>query len=677
MTYSSLSSKGSWLSRKPLAVQLFITCSIVTIIIMACLASIITWQSRHNAIEDVYANNADALTSFDRPLQVIFNAAEKNNIALLHVLYRHMGGVPEPLNPDLITQTRDSTPLLVAGGEVINGNSAVMDSVTGFVGNELLVRNGNEWRFVAAGGASPVQPNQVLDTNTQLAQLLEEGETKSYIENVNGAWMASRLIPLKTEAGLLYGALVTRIDISEEVQLILDEIKAYKLANHGTISIVKPTLDGQDWTRVGGAWGTIGDRLSVDNPPADFEVLKSALLQPNGVERVVIDNRHIFLAWSTIDNWDWIVYAFGAEEDFLAQNRKEMWVQIFLMVIGTLAIALLVYWRTARTLAPVQEVVEGMEHLGNGALNFPIADSPQGSQNEVHTLLNSLKQTQQNLQRVIGQVRYGVNEINHNVLDVCSGNTDLSARTEQQAASLQETAASMEEISSTVRQNADHAQQAHKLAQEASTIAHQGGIAVGNVEQTMQGILTSSQRIGEIVNLIDGIAFQTNILALNAAVEAARAGEQGRGFAVVANEVRVLAQRSADAADEIKTLIEHSNTEVSSGSQQVSDAGKTMRQLLQAVDAVTVIMKEIASASEEQWSGIEQVNLAISQIDTVTQQNASLVEQSAESVQTLQHEVRRLADAVQVFQVDTDTSSGHVRPASTLTSRAVPKLSQH
>jgi methyl-accepting chemotaxis protein len=286
-----------------------------------------------------------------------------------------------------------------------------------------------------------------------------------------------------------------------------------------------------------------------------------------------------------------------------------------------------------------------------------IADGDLGTEVQLRagdetSLLFAMKAMRDRLARIVSEVRQGTDAIASASGEIASGNLDLSSRTEQQASSLEETASSMEELTSTVKQNADNARQANMLAQTASTVAGQGGDVVAQVVQTMGSINDSSKKIVDIITVIDGIAFQTNILALNAAVEAARAGEQGRGFAVVAGEVRTLAQRSAAAAKEIKALIGDSVEKVATGTRLVDKAGSTMHEVVESIQHVTDIMAEISAASQEQTSGIEQINQAISQMDNVTQQNAGLVEEAAAASEALQSQASKLAELVSVFRID-------------------------
>jgi len=267
------------------------------------------------------------------------------------------------------------------------------------------------------------------------------------------------------------------------------------------------------------------------------------------------------------------------------------------------------------------------------------------------SLMFAMKEMRDSLARIVSEVRNGTDTINTAAGEIASGNLDLSSRTEQQASSLEETASSMEELTSIVKQNADNARQANGLADSATEIARRGGSVVSEVVQTMGNINESARKIVDIIGVIDGIAFQTNILALNAAVEAARAGEQGRGFAVVASEVRNLAQRSATAAKEIKALIDDSAEKVDAGTKLVDQAGATMTEIVESVKRVSDIINEISAASEEQASGIEQVNTAVSQMDEVTQQNASLVEQSAAAAESMQEQAARLSQIVSVFRL--------------------------
>jgi len=268
------------------------------------------------------------------------------------------------------------------------------------------------------------------------------------------------------------------------------------------------------------------------------------------------------------------------------------------------------------------------------------------------SLLANMRDMRDSLVKVVGQVRIGTDTIATASTQIAAGNLDLSSRTEEQASSLEETASSMEELTSTVRQNAENARQANQLVVSTADVAAKGRQVVGQVVDTMASIKDSSRKIADIIGVIDGIAFQTNILALNAAVEAARAGEQGRGFAVVASEVRNLAQRSAGAAKEIKALIEDSVGKVEAGGKLVDEAGKTMDEIVGSVKRVTDIMGEIAAASQEQSAGIEQVNQAVGQMDEMTQQNAALVEQAAAAAESLQDQAARLAEAVSVFKLD-------------------------
>ena len=323
------------------------------------------------------------------------------------------------------------------------------------------------------------------------------------------------------------------------------------------------------------------------------------------------------------------------------------------MVGAGLALAVAVavalrWWITRLITVPVDEAVRATREIANGNLAVSLSVR---SRDEIGQLLQGLIEMRDKLAAVVSEVRSNAEGVATASAEIAQGNSDLSGRTESQASALEETAASMEQLGSTVRQNADNARQANQLALNASTVATHGGEVVAQVVDTMRGINDSSRRIADIIGVIDGIAFQTNILALNAAVEAARAGEQGRGFAVVAGEVRSLAQRSADAAKEIKSLITASVERVEQGSQLVDQAGTTMEEVVTAIRRVTDIMGEISAASSEQASGVAQVGEAVTQMDHATQQNAALVEQSAAAAASLNQQAQDLVGAVAVFRL--------------------------
>jgi methyl-accepting chemotaxis protein len=323
-----------------------------------------------------------------------------------------------------------------------------------------------------------------------------------------------------------------------------------------------------------------------------------------------------------------------------------------MIVLGAIVLVgagMLAWWITGSIVRPIRHALKVANAVAGGDLTTRVEVT---SKCEAGQLLASLKTMNENLVKTVTTVRTGTEAIGTASSEVAAGNQDLSSRTEQQASSLEETASSMEELTSTVKQNADNARQANTLAEAASGVAARGGQVIHEVVATMEQIHESSGKITDIISVIDGIAFQTNILALNAAVEAARAGEQGRGFAVVAGEVRNLAQRSAAAAKEIKGLIDDSSEKVGTGSRLVQEAGNTMGDIVESVRRVTDILNEISSASQEQSAGIEQINEAITQMDTVTQQNAALVEEAAAASQSMQDQAARLSAAVAVFKLE-------------------------
>jgi len=336
---------------------------------------------------------------------------------------------------------------------------------------------------------------------------------------------------------------------------------------------------------------------------------------------------------------------------FQASIARAQW--HFALILGGIAllggaVAWLLWVVAASTTRAVREAADLAAAVAAGDLTRRVRAE---GRDEVASLMQALTRMNDSLAQVVGSVRENADNVATASSQIAQGNQDLSGRTEQQASALQETAAAMEELGSTVRQNADNARQANQLAQNASTVAQQGGTVVGEVVETMRGIHESSRRIADIIGTIDGIAFQTNILALNAAVEAARAGEQGRGFAVVAGEVRTLAQRSAEAAREIKSLISASVERVEHGNALAQRAGTTMDEVVGAIRRVSDIVGEISAASSEQSRGVGQVGEAVTQMDQTTQQNAALVEQSAAAAESLSQQARRLADSVAAFRL--------------------------
>ncbi|WP_053842481.1 methyl-accepting chemotaxis protein [Paracidovorax avenae] len=357
-----------------------------------------------------------------------------------------------------------------------------------------------------------------------------------------------------------------------------------------------------------------------------------------------------------------------AERDLLDVRQAEaedarataLAVEVGGTALAVVVALLLSLWVTRSITRPIARAVDVARAVAAGDLTQRIEIH---ARDEVGLLLESLRDMNTALATVVSRVRQGSESVASASMQIAQGNSDLSSRTESQASALEETAASMEELGSTVAQNADNARQANQLAQASSGVAEQGGAVVAQVVDTMKGISESSRRISDIINVIDGIAFQTNILALNAAVEAARAGEQGRGFAVVAGEVRSLAQRSAGAAKEIKELITASVERVESGAQLADRAGSTMTEVVGSIRRVTDIMGEISAASSEQSAGVAQVGEAVTQMDQTTQQNAALVEEMAAAASSLRSQAQDLVQAVSVFRLASDTPQAAVAVA--------------
>ena len=342
-----------------------------------------------------------------------------------------------------------------------------------------------------------------------------------------------------------------------------------------------------------------------------------------------------------------VVNAMSKRVDAVAESSKMLVISLIALFV---ALGSLCAWRLTRSItAPLDRAVAVARRVAAGDLSAEVQVT---SMDELGDLLNALKDMNGNLGRMVAQVRQSTESMNVSSREIATGNMDLSQRTESQASNLEETASAIEQLTGTVRNNADNARQANRMVDDAAGEARRGGEVVERVIGTMNSIKDSSSKMSDIIGVIDGIAFQTNILALNAAVEAARAGEQGRGFAVVASEVRNLAQRSATAAREIKDLIADSAAKVDAGSKLVDEAGQAMRDIVASVSRVIGIMESIVTASQEQSTGIEQVNRAVGEIDRMTQQNAALVEQAAAAAQSMQDQAQALSSAVSVFDLD-------------------------
>jgi len=366
----------------------------------------------------------------------------------------------------------------------------------------------------------------------------------------------------------------------------------------------------------------------------------------------------------TYQPWDWIINTAIYVDDVDAAFRSSLYQSLGILVVLAAALSTVVVLLNRGILRSLGGEPSYAAEIANQIASNDLTAVVKTAPDDRSSLLFSMKRMQAQLTQTIGTIKVSADSIATASHQIAAGNQDLSQRTEEQAASLEETASSMEQLTSTVTQNADNASQANQLAAQAAQVAEQGGTVVSRVVETMEGINASSDRIADIVGLIEGIAFQTNILALNAAVEAARAGEQGRGFAVVASEVRSLAQRSSAAAKEIKELIHDSVERVRAGASHVQEAGTKMREITHEIRRVTDIMGEITAASQEQSKGIGQINQAVTQMDEVTQQNAALVEEAAAAASSLESQASDLKAAVSMFRLDGSHDAGARRPVA-------------
>ncbi|MDM0018704.1 methyl-accepting chemotaxis protein [Variovorax saccharolyticus] len=492
----------------------------------------------------------------------------------------------------------------------------------------------------------------LLDRKSAAYALLRQGQRFVGRVTLFGRPFMTVYEPVRDPAGRVVGVLYIGLDISQQQLALAEAVNRTRLFDTGGLYIVGPAPDPAEAllvfhpTAAGKKLGAVlGDPAAWMGRLAGEDVFWIAGA-PAVLDASQAGERYASVAKSAATGW--LVVAEAPASEVLADLYRQMaWLACFI-ALAALAMGTALVFFIRRTVEPLRVLSEHVDVIGQGDLSQRMAST---RRDEIGVITRAVEHMRENLGRVVGEVRTGTDSIAAASGQIAAGNHDLSSRTEEQASALQQTAASMGQLTGTVKQNADSARQANQLAASASEVAARGGAVVDQVVETMASIHASSRKIVDIIAVIDGIAFQTNILALNAAVEAARAGEQGRGFAVVASEVRGLAQRSAAAAGEIKGLIDDSVGKVGDGSRLVDEAGEAMKAIVSSVKGVTGIIGEIAAASHQQSAGIEQVSQAITQMDQVTQQNAALVEQASATAQAMREQAGQLVEAVRVFRL--------------------------
>ncbi|MBB3120777.1 methyl-accepting chemotaxis protein [Pseudoduganella violacea] len=551
------------------------------------------------------------------------------------------------------------SPALSDGGKVLNMDFSIPDRFTAQSGAVATVFAASGEDFIRISTSVKKEDGEraigtLLDRAHPGYAPLRAGQSYTGLATLFGKQFITRYDPIRDAAGKVVGILFVGVDVSREIAVLKERIKAIKVGETGYFYVLD-SRPGPDYGKLIIHPAREGANILNSKDSSGHEFIKEMLEKKNGVIRYPWLNpgetsaREKIVAYGWVKDWHWVIGG-GAYTEEITREAVKLRTRYALFGFGALLLFALALYFVVRKIVtlPLAHAQDAARQIADGDLRVRLRAE---GDDEIGRMAEAMNGISSSLSSVVGQVRSGADHIATASGEIASGNQDLSSRTEQQAGALEKTASSMEELTATVRQNADNARQASQLAQSASDIAQRGGAVVSQVVETMGAIDASSRKIVDIISVIDGIAFQTNILALNAAVEAARAGEQGRGFAVVAGEVRNLAQRSAAAAREIKELIDDSVGNVNAGSKLVQEAGSTMGDVVSSVQRVTDIMNEIRSASEEQTAGIEQVNSAIVNMDQVTQQNAALVEEAAAAASALQEEAAKLAQVVRTFRI--------------------------
>jgi methyl-accepting chemotaxis protein len=562
-----------------------------------------------------------------------------------------------------------AVPTLSIGGAPVNMDFAIPDHFTTLTGGAATVFAASGDDFIRVSTSLKNEKGEraigtVLDHASPAYAAARTGNAYSGLLTLFGKQYMSRYDPIKDSAGKVIGILYVGVDITKDITTLKNRIKSLKVGETGYFFVLS--------SAPGKGYGN----LVVHPAKQDTNIADSKDAEGHAFIREILEKktgtivypwqndgeahtRDKTVSYAPFAPWNWVIAGGTYVDEVVAESTalRNRYIVFGLLALVVFVVLLFMLVRAIVT-RPLTRARDSAMQIAEGDLTVTM---DAGQQDEIGRLATAMNGISQKLSMVVGDVRDGAEQIATASQEIATGNQDLCSRTEEQAASLAATATSMEQLTATVRQNADNARQANQMAQNASDVAQQGGAMVSRVVDTMASINQSSRKIVDIISVIDGIAFQTNILALNAAVEAARAGEQGRGFAVVASEVRNLAQRSAAAAKEIKGLIDASVDQVDAGSKLVAGAGATMDEVLASVGQVTGIMAEISAASAAQTSGIERVNGSIGKMDEVTQQNAALVEQASAAAEALQEQAAELARSVRLFKLDDKRGSDRLQ----------------
>ena len=554
-----------------------------------------------------------------------------------------------------------ATPVLKSGGKDLNGDLSFTDRLTSEIGAvaTVFVKSGDDFIRISTSLKNDKGERAIgtpLNHASPAYKTLIDG--KGYVgltELFNKQYM-TQYDPIVDASGKVIGALFVGKDFTAAINEVKDKIRSIKLGKSGYFY----ALDAREGKTYGNLFlhPTKEGKNILDSKDGNgHEFIKEILEKKQGLIRYPwintelgeTDAREKIVAFYPIKGWNWVVAGGMYADEYAAEsNRTNQRYQIISLVIVVLLGVFMFKVMQIRLSTPLAQVIDAANKMANGDLTTSVRVT---RVDEIGQLMHAINGIGEGLRSLINEVQQSANMIAYSSQELSDGNVDLSARTESQASSLEQTAASMDEMTGTVKQNSEGAKHANDLVLAAAEVASRGGKVVHDVIDTMSSIKDSSRKIVDIISVIDGIAFQTNILALNAAVEAARAGEQGRGFAVVASEVRNLAQRSASAAKEIAALIKDSVSKVESGNLLAEQTGKTMEDVLRAVDQITQITAEISHASQEQSDGIEQINQAVAQMDDMTQQNSALVEEASAATETMREQVEHLVRLISAFKL--------------------------